>query len=116
MSVQLQLLAAHPFTQFVLNAGAMQGTPAPQPATLVSTIVSNCAAPPSRAIVGMLQSLWPAKLAPLIWFSHCQTVVSPLIGWQMAAPGHRAHPTALSAAALHVLSAAASGWQSVQPM
>src|SRR5215470_13724967 len=116
MSVQLQVLAVHPPTQLVLNAGAMHGTPLPQPATLVSLSVSNCTAPPSRPMVGMRQSSWPAKFAPLIWFSHCQAVVNPLIGWQMAVPGQRAHPTAPPVAAVHVLSAAASGWQNVQPM
>src|SRR6516164_3578374 len=116
MSVQLQSLAAHPLAQLVLNAGAMHGTPLPQPATLMSTMVSNCTPPPSRPIVGMVQSLWPAKFAPLIWFSHCHTVMIPLIGWQTAAPGHRAHPSALPVTALQVLSAAASGWQNVQPM
>jgi hypothetical protein len=110
------MLAAHPSAQLVSNAGAVHGTPLPQPAILVSTIVSNCTAPPSRPIVGMRQSLWPAKFAPLIWFNHCHTVVSPLIGRQMAAPGHRAHPTAPPVAALHAFSAPASGWQSVQPM
>src|SRR5215510_849653 len=58
-SVQLQLIAAHPLAQLVLNAGATQGTPLAQPETLVSTMVSSCTAPPSRPMVGMRQSLWP---------------------------------------------------------
>ncbi len=116
--MQLQPVTLHPGVQPVLNTGGTHAPngPLPQPAIPVSRIVSNWAVPPSWPMVGIRQSLWPAKFDALSCPSQLQMVVdAPRVGPNgstLHVPElHSAQPSAPPVAAEQIAAAKASGWQ-----